>query len=132
MVGFRYNFVEDTGEFAHTAALMVVTPDGVVSRYLYGIMYDQQTMRLSLVEASDGKVGSAMDQILLTCFVYDHTKGKYGPEAVRIMKVGAAFTVFLLGVTLTPYWLWRRKPAVVASESPDAAPAVSPDEPTAP
>ncbi len=108
-VGFRYNFVEETGEYAHTAVLMVMTPDGVISRYLYGVMYDPGTVRLSMVEAGDGKVGSAMDQIFLTCFVYDHTKGRYGPQAFGIMRLGAGATVLVLGLSLAPYWLRRRR-----------------------
>jgi len=124
-VGFRYNYVEDTGEYVHTAALMVMTPDGVVSRYLYGVMYDPQTMRLSLVEAGDGKVGSAMDQILLTCFIYDHTKGRYGPHAFRLMQVGAGTTVVVLGLALVPFWLRRRSAAPHAS-----TPTGTPDTPS--
>lgn len=107
-VGFRYNFIPDTGEYAHAATLIVVTPDGTVSRYINGVGYDAQTLRLSMVEAGEGKIGSTMDQILLTCFVYDHTKGRYGPHAVTIMKYGAGFTVLVLGLALTPYWLFRR------------------------
>lgn len=134
-VGFRYNFVEDTGEYAHTAALMVMTPEGVVSRYLYGVMFDPDTVRLSLVEAADGKVGSAMDQILLTCFVYDHTKGRYGPQAFRLMQLGAGATVALLAVSLLPFWLIRRSQHAAAA-SPQAAgsevvPAMEPTSPSA-
>ncbi|QDU53990.1 SCO family protein [Aeoliella mucimassa] len=109
LVGYRYNFVESTGEFAHPATLMIVTPEGVVSRYINGLGYEAKTLRLSMVEAADGKVGSTVDQILLTCFVYDHTKGKYAPQAVGIMKLGAAATVLVLGLALAPYWLHRRR-----------------------
>lgn len=110
-VGFHYNFIPDTGEFAHAAALIVVTPDGVVSRYLNGVINEPKTVRLSLVEASEGKIGSAFDQLFLTCFVYDHTKGRYGPQAVRIMQFGAAVTVVVLGLSLAPFWLRRRRAA---------------------
>ncbi|QDU91623.1 hypothetical protein Pla175_50530 [Pirellulimonas nuda] len=107
-VGFRYKYLPDTREYAHTAATIVCTPDGVVSRYLSGIALDPQTLRLSMVEAADGKVGSALDQFLLTCFVYDHTKGRYAPVAVQIMKVAGGITVVMLAATLTPFWFWRR------------------------
>ncbi len=107
-VGFRYKFLPDTREYSHTAATIVCTPEGVVSRYLGGIDYDPQTLRLSMVEAADGKVGSALDQFLLTCFVYDHTKGRYAPVAVQIMKVAGGVTVVMLAATLTPFWFWRR------------------------
>lgn len=115
-VGFHYNFIPDTGEFAHAAALIVVTPDGVVSRYLNGVINEPKTVRLSLVEASSGKIGSAFDQLFLTCFIYDHTKGRYGPQAVRIMQMGAAATIVVLGLTLTPYWLRRRRVATLVTE----------------
>ena len=120
-VGFRYNFVPETGEYAHTAVLMVITPDGVVSRYLYGVMFDPGTVRLSMVEAGDGKVGSAMDQIFLTCFIYDHEKGKYGPEANRILQIAAAATILTLGLGLAPYWLRRRRSSLPIATNSDAS-----------
>ncbi len=110
-VGFRYKYVPDTGEYAHSAALMVVTPDGVVARYLNGVAYDASTLRLSLVEAGEGKVGSVFDQFFLACFAYDHTKGRYGPMANRIMQLGGASTALVLGLALAPYWMRRRRRA---------------------
>jgi protein SCO1/2 len=103
-VGFGYSFVEDTGEYAHAAVTFILTADGRVSRYLYGIEYDPQTLRLSLVEAADGKVGSTFDRFLLTCFHYDATKGRYGPAAVKIMRLGALVTVVVLGGALLMFW----------------------------
>jgi protein SCO1/2 len=103
-VGFGYRFVEETGEFAHAAVTFILTPDGRVSRYLYGIEYDPQTLRLSLVEAADGKVGSTLDRFLLTCFHYDETKGRYGPAAVKIMRLGALVTVVVLAGALLMFW----------------------------
>ena len=107
-VGFRFKYVPERKEYAHAAALMVCTPQGHVSRYLYGVMYPPQTVRLSLVEASEGKVGSAFDQILLFCFHYDATSGRYGPTAFRLMQLGGLTTLTVLMVGLVPYW-WRRK-----------------------
>lgn len=109
-VGFRYKYVPETGEYSHSAATMVIAPSGVISRYLYGVMYDPQTLRLSLVEAGEGKIGSPLDQIILFCFHYDETKGRYGPVARKIMSAGAAVTITVLGLGLLPYWL-RRDPA---------------------
>lgn len=108
-VGFRYKYVPDTGEYAHSAALIVVTPDGVVARYLNGVAYDASTLRLSLVEAGEGKVGSVFDQFFLACFAYDHTKGRYGPMANRIMQLGGASTALIVGLALAPYWVRRRR-----------------------
>ncbi len=97
-VGFRYTFVPERGEYAHTAALMICTPDGTISRYMYGIEYDPSTLRLSTIEAADGKIGSAVDQLILYCFHYDATKGRYGPVAMNLMRVGALLTLTLIGV----------------------------------
>jgi protein SCO1/2 len=103
-VGFGYTYVEDTGEYAHAAVTMILTPDGRLSRYLYGVEYDPQTIRLSLVEAAEGKIGSAMDQILLFCFHYDETKGRYGPAAAAVMRIGGTLTLLGLGVVVLVFW----------------------------
>ena len=118
-VGFRYKFIPDTGEYSHTAATMVVTPSGVLSRYLYGVMYDPQTVRLSLIEAGQGQIGSPLDQLILFCFHYDATKGRYGPVARRIMSLGAGVTIMAMSVWLVPYWLRRSSPAPVEMTSSD-------------
>jgi protein SCO1/2 len=103
-LGFGFRYVEERGEYAHAAVTFVATPDGKLSRALYGVLYDPRTLRLSLVEASDGKIGSTVDKILLYCFHYDATKGRYGPVAVRIMQLGGGLSVLLLGVTLLGFW----------------------------
>jgi protein SCO1/2 len=123
-VGFRYKYVPATREYSHTAAAIVLTPTGVISRYLYGVAYDPTTLRLSLVEAADGKIGSPLDQIILFCFHYDETKGRYGPVARRIMSAGAGVMIGCLALGLTPYWLRRsRDPASPAGADPtEAAP----------
>lgn len=134
-VGFRYKYVPDTKEYSHTAAEIVVSPEGMVSRYLYGVMYDPQTVRLSLVEASDGKVGSPLDQILMFCFHYDETKGRYAPVARNVMSLGAGFTIFAMAIGLIPYWLRRSggeapSESAALSESPasnETDPASSPE-----
>lgn len=105
-VGFGYRYDPDSKQYAHAAVTMVCTPDGRVSRYLNGIEYDPQTLRLSLVEAAQGKIGSAMDQAVLFCFHYDETKGRYGPAAMKIMRLGGAVTMILLGGAVAI--LWRR------------------------
>ncbi len=128
-VGFRYRAVPDTNDFAHAAAIMVCTPDGKVSRYLYGVLFDEQTVRLSLVEAGEGKIGSAVDQLILYCFHYDETKGRYGPQAVKIMQVGAGATVLALSVVLVPVWLRRNRVERVPSQRPiteDDGPVTNP------
>lgn len=104
-VGFGYAYMPDTKEYAHAAVTMICTPDGRMSRYLYGVQYPPQTVRLALLEASEGKIGTTMDRVLLFCFQYDETKGRYGPAAMKIMQGGGVLTlVFLIGI-LGLYWL---------------------------
>lgn len=106
-VGFRYVFVPEQNEFAHTAALMVLSPDAQITRYLYGVLFEPRDVRLALVEAADGKVGTTMDRILLYCFHYDATTGRYAPLAANIMRAAGFVTTLVLGGAL---WLaWRRE-----------------------
>jgi protein SCO1/2 len=107
--GFMFRWNEKRQQYAHAAALIVCTPDGRVSRYLYGIQFDPQTLRLSLVEAADGKAGSSFDRLLLYCFHYDAEEGRYGPEARNLMKAGGLVTVLLLGGILTGFWRRERR-----------------------
>ena len=104
-VGFKYKYDPKSKQFVHAAAAMVCTPEGRVSKYLYGIEYDPQTLRFSLLEAAEGKIGSTVDQFLLYCFHYDATSGRYGPAAYRIMQLGGVLTLAVLGSVLSVYWL---------------------------
>jgi protein SCO1/2 len=104
-VGFRYRYLEDSGEFAHPAALFVLTPGGHVSRYLFGVQHDPQTLRLSLVEASEGEIGTPVDKFLLYCYRYNPDEGRYAPVAMKLMRVGGGATVVLLGTVLLTFWL---------------------------
>jgi len=104
--GFRYAYDEERGEYIHAAVIIVCTPDGRLSRYLYGVLFDSQTLRLSLLEASEGKIGSPLDRILLYCYHYDAARGRYAPAALNIMRAGGALAVVVLGITLAA--LWRR------------------------
>jgi protein SCO1/2 len=93
--GFRYRWIESAKQYAHPAVLVVATPGGAVSRYLYGVKFDPATVRLSLVEASNGRVGSTTDRFLLTCFKFDGKQGKYALTAIGLMKVGGGVTLGL-------------------------------------
>ena len=104
-VGFRYKYIAASRQFAHAAALILCTPDGRVSRYLGGVLYNPQTLRLSLVEASEGKVGSVVDQFFLSCFHYDEKAGSYGPFALGIMRIGGVITLLLVGGVLGFFWI---------------------------
>jgi protein SCO1 len=106
VVGFRYAYDPKTKQFAHASAIMVVTPSGRLSRYFYGIEYAPRDVRLGLVEASQNKIGSPVDQILLYCFHYDPHTGKYSAVVMNIVRLAGALTVLILGALLV--WLWRR------------------------
>jgi protein SCO1/2 len=97
-VGFRYAYDADSKQFAHASAVMVLTPGGKISRYFYGITYPARDMRLGLVEASEGKIGSAVDQVLLFCYHYDPVTGKYGLWISRVIKAGGLLTVLAIGI----------------------------------
>ncbi|HLA84799.1 MAG TPA: SCO family protein [Thermoguttaceae bacterium] len=105
-VGFHYRFAPESRQYLHVAVTFILTPDGRVSRYLYGVQYDPQTIRLSLFEASEGKVGSTVDRILLFCYHYDAQSGRYGPAAFRLMQVGGGLTVLIVGGVI---WTLRRR-----------------------
>ena len=96
-VGFRYAYDPDTNQFAHASAIMILTPEGKISRYFYGIQYPSRDMRLGLVEASEGKIGTPVDQVLLFCYHYDPATGKYGLLISRVIQAGGALTVLILG-----------------------------------
>lgn len=99
-IGFSYRWDDRTQQFAHAAALMVLTPDGRVSRYLYGIKHKPRDVRLALAEASEGKLGSLGDKILMFCFHYDPAARSYVPFARNIMRAGGVLTMLLVGLAL--------------------------------
>ena len=96
-VGFRYKWDERTAQFAHPAGLVVATPTGVIARYLYGVEYTPKDLRFALVEASENKVGTPLDRVVLYCYKYDPASGKYGAAVMRMVRVAAALTVLSLG-----------------------------------
>ena len=110
-VGFGYRWLPESKQYVHAAVLMVCMPEGRVSRYLYGVAYDPQTLRLSMTEAAEGRVGTTLDQILLFCFHYDASSGRYGPAAFNLMRAGGALTVVLLGTMMSVYWVRERRKA---------------------
>lgn len=99
-VGYRYAYDPDSKQFAHAALIMVLTGDGKISRYLYGVNYPSRDLRLSLDEASNGKIGSPVDQVLLFCYHYDPHTGKYGLVIARAIQVGGALTLLGLGTLI--------------------------------
>ena len=96
-VGFRYAYDPKTDEYSHAAGIVVLTPEGYISRYFYGIEYPPRDLRLGLVEASDYKIGSIVDQVLLFCFHYDPLEVKYNFAIMNGLRLGGLATVFILG-----------------------------------
>lgn len=99
-LGLTYRYDEKRKEYAHPAALVLASPNGAITRYLYGIEFVPKTLRLALVEASEGKIGSTIDKLVLYCFHYDSSEGRYAPVAARIMQVGGAVTVVVMAGAL--------------------------------
>jgi protein SCO1 len=107
-VGYNYRWDKSRNQYAHTAALVMLTPDGKVARYLYGIKYKAFDLRLGLTEAAQGRMqGKRMEQMLLYCFQYDPNARSYTMAAKNFMRAGGALTVLILGFTLIR--LWRRE-----------------------
>jgi protein SCO1 len=98
--GFRYVYDRDRNEFAHAAGVMILTPGGRISRYLYGIEYAPRDVRLALVESADGRIGNLADQVLLYCFHYDPVFGKYSAMTMNILRLAAVATVLGLGLLI--------------------------------
>jgi protein SCO1/2 len=96
-VGFRYAYNKAVGEYAHASGIMVVTPEGRLSHYFYGIEYAPRDLRLALVEAGDHKIGSAVDQLLLACFHYDPASGKYSLAVMRVVRTAGVATLLVIG-----------------------------------
>lgn len=99
-VGFHYNYDPKVKQFMHATGLIVLTPQGKLSRYFYGITYPAGNLRLALVESSQGKIGNPVDAILLYCCEYDPMTGKYSLVIARALQVGAAVTILSLGTLL--------------------------------
>ena len=106
-VGFRYAWDERIEQFAHASAIYVATPDGRLSRYFYGIEYAPRDLRLALVEASRGKIGTPVDQLLLYCYHYDPAAGRYGAVVMNMVRVAGVAFVLILSSFLA--LMWRRE-----------------------
>ena len=110
-LGFSYTYDPVSREYAHAAVIFVCTPDGRVARYLYGIEYPAKRLKLALLEAAEGTIGSTLDQLILYCYHYDPANRRYTPVAMNIMRLGGGATALILGISLGVFWIreWRRK-----------------------
>jgi protein SCO1 len=104
-VGFQYQYDAKTNQYAHATAIMVLTPQGRISRYFYGVDFPPKDLRMGLVEASQGKIGNAVDAVLLYCYHYDPETGKYGAMVANILRLAAAAMILIMGSFL--FILWR-------------------------
>jgi protein SCO1/2 len=111
--GFTYQWDQTTGQFAHVSGLLTLTPDGRLARYFYGVEYSPKELRLALVESGQGRIGSAVEELLLYCFNYDPTTGRYGWAVMTLVRLGGLLTVAAVLVFVV---MMRRR------EGRDAAP----------
>lgn len=107
--GFRYFYVEERAEYAHPALAIILSPDGTISRYLYGIEFKSSDLRLALLEAAEGKIGSTVDRILLYCYHYDPNAKGFVLMAGQIMKLGGGVTLVIFLGLLAGLWLRDRR-----------------------
>jgi protein SCO1 len=122
VVGFQYQYDAKSNQYAHATAIMVLTPQGRISRYFYGVDFPPKDLRMGLVEASQGKIGNAVDAVLLYCYHYDPETGKYGAMVANILRLAAAATILLLGGLLFILWrldrsVTRKKATVTATKT---------------
>jgi protein SCO1 len=103
-VGFRYERDEASGEYAHAAGIVIVTPEGKLARYIYGVDFPARDLRLALVEAGDGEIGTVVDQALLFCYRYDPKSGRYSAAILNLVRLGGVVTLLALALFLTLSW----------------------------
>lgn len=111
-VGFSYRWSEEANEWAHASAAVVVAPDGKITRYLHGIMFDSKDVKLALSEATEGRIGSLVDKMVWYCFMYDPKQSKYTLAAFRLVQLGGALIVLVMAGLLVPQWLKARQTKV--------------------
>ncbi len=110
-VGFRYRYDPQQDQFAHASGIVVLTPQGRIARYFYGIRYEPRDLRLALVEASQNKIGSVADQLLLLCYHYDPVRGRYAATVMNLVRAGGGLTVLALAAFLVLAWRRERRRA---------------------
>jgi protein SCO1/2 len=108
-VGFAAEYDKDTDQYGHAAVIMVVTPEGRLSRYLYGVRFAPETLKLALVEASKGAIGSSWERFLLYCYHYDPDRGSYSLAALAFVRAGGVLTMLALASVIGAFWIRERK-----------------------
>lgn len=110
-VGFHYTYDAKNDQFAHPSGIMVLTPGGKISKYFYDIKYSKTDLRLGLVEASENRIGSPVDKILLFCFHYDPSVGRYGVVIMNVIRLGGVLTILGIGTLVGFLWVQERRRA---------------------
>jgi protein SCO1/2 len=118
-VGFRYTYLPEKKEFAHAAGIMVLTPAGVLSRYFYGVEYAPRDVKFGLMDAAQERIGTAVDQLMLFCFSYDPTTGRYTTFVLTLVRIGGALTVLAFALFL--FRMRRRDRAARRAATPPTA-----------
>jgi protein SCO1/2 len=108
-VGFNYEFDEATNQFAHAGGVMIITPQGKISRYLYGIDYAPKDLKFSLMDSAEGRIGNPAEQLYLYCFHYNPATGKYGLEILSVLRLMAIATIVGIGAMLFVFWRSNKK-----------------------
>ena len=106
-IGFKYAYDPIAKQYAHPSILTFLSPTGMISQYLYGIEYFPQDVKFSLMEAGQGKIGNLVDKLIMSCFAYDYSLGKFTPTAFGIMRIGGLVT--LMALSLFAFVLWKRE-----------------------
>jgi len=114
---FTFNFDPKSNLFAHASGILVLTPEGRISRYFYGVEFPSRNLRLGLVDASEGRIGTPVDQVLLYCFQYDPSTARYSASILRIMRLGGVLTVLCLAFGIL---IFRRRDRVKGKQSSPA------------
>ena len=120
-VGFRYAWDASAKQYAHPSGVVLLTPDGQVSRYLFGVEYEPKDLKLGLIESSQGKLGTLTDQVMLYCFHYDPATGRYSAAVMNLVRAGAVVTLVLLALFLILSW---RRDAARTRRVAEGAPSI--------
>jgi protein SCO1 len=105
-VGFRYSYDTESHQFAHASGIMIVTPDGKLSRYLMGVQFNPKDLKYALMDASGDKIGTLADKLVLYCYHYDPSQSKYGLAIAKILRIGGVITLLAIGLM---FYMFRRR-----------------------
>jgi len=108
-LGFPYKFLPESGEYSHSTVIFTLSPEGMICRNIYGVNYSPHTLRLAILEASEGRIGTVLDRAIMWCFTYHAESGGYALASMRVMKVGAVASAVAVGIVLLLMWGVERR-----------------------